>query len=135
MKKYILFLSFIALVFFVSACTNNNPVKENQQTLKYAEKTSESTVTIDLIPHQYEKGILDIDISLNTHSVDMSQFDLKKQVRLILDDNEYYPVTVPSLRGHHNSGTLRFEIPKEPKEFKIIIKGIPDIKERVFEWP
>lgn len=136
-KKYVLSLVFLSAILFISACTNaqNNVPTEISQEPEFARKSSESTVTIDLEPHQYQNGVLDIDIYLNTHSIEMSQFDLKKQVKLVMNNQEYYPVDAPSLSGHHNSGTLRFEIPEEPSEHKIIITGIPDIEERVFEWP
>jgi len=137
-KKYVLSLVFLSAIFFISACTNaqNNgvAVEVSLEQESFARKSSESTVSIDLEPHQYENGVLDIDIYLNTHSVEMSQFDLKKQVKLVINDKEYYPVEAPLLSGHHNSGTLRFEIPEKPDTHKIIITGIPDIEERVFEW-
>ena len=139
-KKLLLGILFLSTIVFVSACTNNtikpeNSVAVEQDNSKFIRKTSESTVTIDLEPHKYSNGVLDIDISLNTHSVDMSKIDLKEQAKLVMNDQEYYPVDAPSLSGHHNSGTLRFEIPNEPGEHKIIITGIPDIEERVFSWP
>ena len=95
MNKKLLIISLIAL-FVISACTSSNST-ETTATENFAKKTSESIVTIDLEPHQFENGILDIDISLNTHTIDMSQFDLTKQVMLVMDGVEYYPVSAPSL--------------------------------------
>ena len=131
MNKKLLIISLIAL-FIISACTSSKSIETAEAEI-LAKKTSESTVTIDLEPHQFENGVLDIDISLNTHTTDMSLFDLKKQVKLVIDGKEYYPVSVPSLSGHHTSGTLRFELPNKPDKHKIIIIGIPDIEERIFE--
>jgi len=142
MKKYILGVAFVLLVFIVSACTTQNNIKQstgaaaadNTNNNVFEKKTSSGQVTIDLQPHAYSNGELDFDISLNTHSVDMSQFDLTKIVELIADGSVYYPVSAPTLAGHHNSGTLKFEIPSEPSSFKVTIKGIPDVDVRTFEW-
>jgi|SRR3989338_8691531 len=128
-----LLIAGVIMLFIISACTSGTG-KETPEKENFAGKTSESAVTIDLEPHQFENGVLEIDISLNTHTIDMSGFDLKKQVKLVIGEDEYYPVSAPSLGGHHNSGTLRFEIPEEPGEHMIIITGIPDVAERIFKW-
>ena len=75
-----------------------------------------------------------MDFSVNTHSVDLSQYDLLQITTLEYNGNVIKPRSAPSLSGHHNSGTLVFDTGKELKTFKIIIKDIPDIKERIFEW-
>ncbi|MBI2650870.1 hypothetical protein HYX01_00155 [Candidatus Woesearchaeota archaeon] len=106
----------------------------NNEGMGYETKSSESDVTIDLTPKKFENGKLYIDISVNTHTVDLEQFDLTKIVKLEYDKTSLFPESAPKLSGHHNSGTLIFNAQKEIKKFKIIIKGIPGIEERQFEW-
>ena len=110
--------------------SNNIPSQSNFQT-----KTSESTVTIDLTPKEFKDGKLYVDIGVNTHTVDLSTFDLKELTTLELGDNSIKPGSALSLTGHHNSGTLIFSMEEEPEEFIIKIKGVPKIEERVFRWP
>ena len=101
---------------------------------KYETKSSSSTVSIDLTPVKYENSKFYVDIAVNTHNTDLSQFDLKKIVTLIYDGKNINPISVFSLTGHHTSGTLIFSLDEEPKNFEIIIKDLPDINERSFKW-
>ena len=100
----------------------------------YGTKTSESSVTVDLTPKSFSDGKFYVDIGVNTHTVDLGGYDLKKAVTLESGSKVFSPVSVPQLSGHHNSGTLVFETRAEPKSFKIVVKGLPDIQERVFQW-
>lgn len=142
-EKTILFILLFGLIFIVS-CTSNvqapsNENKKNVESPAFKTISSGSTqsgdVLIELTPHTFANGKLNIDFSANTHSVDLSQFDLMQITTLEYDGNVIKPVSAPSLSGHHNSGTLVFDTGKELKTFKIIIKDIPDVEERVFEWP
>ena len=101
---------------------------------KYETKSSSSTVSVDLTPVKFEGGKFYIEMAVNTHSVDLSQFDLQKIVTLVYNGNNINPVTAFSLSGHHNSGTLVFDLSEEPKSFEIIITDLPDIKERSLKW-
>ena len=101
---------------------------------EFKTETSESTVSIDLVPKTFNENKFYVDISLNTHVVELSQFDLKKLVTLEFDNKIVRPISVPELTGHHSSGTLIFEIDKKPENFKIKISNIPDMSVRIFEW-
>ncbi|MBL7055989.1 DUF1573 domain-containing protein [Candidatus Woesearchaeota archaeon] len=96
--------------------------------------TEQGDVSIDLTPHSLDNGKLSVDISVNTHSVDLSQFDLKRIVSLQAGGILVNPIEAPILEGHHSSGTLVFDTAEEIKEFKITITGIPAVEERTFEW-
>mgnify|MGYP001603549517 FL=1 len=111
---------------------------ENEQVtfnkFEFNSETSESTVTIDLVPKSFNENKLYVDIRLDTHIVDLSKFDLKKVVTLEFDNKFVNPISAPELTGHHSSGTLIFEIDEKPETFKIKINDIPDIPVRNFEW-
>ena len=90
---------------------------------------------VELTPKGFENGKFKVDVSLNTHSVDLSQFDLMKTTLLEYDGKKIKPESAPKLAGHHNYGTMIFNLDKSPESFKITITGIPNVEERVFEWP
>ena len=103
-------------------------------TTNYETKTSQGEATIDLTPRGFKDNKLNVDIIVNTHTIDLSNYDLSKLVRLYYKGKSYSPIEAPNLKGHHVSGVLVFSIDNEPKEFSIIIEGIPNVEERRFEW-
>ncbi|MBI2108097.1 hypothetical protein HYU10_04335 [Candidatus Woesearchaeota archaeon] len=113
----------------------NSADAQNSAKSQYQTKTSEGEVTIDITPKGLNNGNMIFDISFNTHTVDLTQFDLKKLVVLEADGRQIAPSSAPSLSGHHNSGELAFNTGKDLNRFKIKINEIPDVKERVLEWP
>lgn len=96
--------------------------------------TGTGDVQIDLTPHDFNNGILEVDMAVNTHSVDLSQFDLKEITTLTIDGQEFKPTEAPSLSGHHSGGTLVFNPQKEADSFTITITGIPQPQSRKFSW-
>ncbi len=140
---------FLIMTMLVAGCTNNsqNPLNadknnnlNNKNPLPPAFKTVSTGSTdtgdalVDLTPKGMENGKFVVDASINTHSVNLDQFDLTKITLLEYEEKTIKPVSAPKLSGHHSSGTLAFDTGKEIKNFKIIIKGIPAVDERVFEW-
>ena len=139
-KEHILLIGIIVILlggliysisgFFVNSDKINIPAGSD----KLKKKNSESTVTVDLTP-KFENGRLYVNMEVNTHTVDLSQYDLKDIVALEFEGKSIKPVSAPKLSGHHNSVQLIFDVGKELSNFKIIVKDLPDIQERVFEWP
>lgn len=85
-------------------------------------------------------------VSLNTHSVDLSVYQMA-QISFLRDGegNEYKAENWDSLSGssHHRSGILRISnlngngdpvISKSSKSIELVIKGLAGIEERVFRW-
>jgi len=107
---------------------NNNQIQESNT------KSSSGKVSIDLTPREYLNGKFYVDGDFNTHSGALEDYNLKELVILKFNGKELSPISVPELSWHHGSGTFIFELNNEPKEFDIIITGIPDIEERVFSW-
>jgi len=96
--------------------------------------TDSGDVSIELTPYEMNKKQLKVRIAANTHSVDLSGFDLKQITFLEYNGQTIKPISAPSLQGHHSNGELIFNIEKELSSFTIKIKGIPKVEERVFTW-
>ncbi len=96
--------------------------------------TDSGDVSIELTPKGVEVGKLKVGIAVNTHSVDLSSFDLKKITTLDYGGKSLNPVSAPALGGHHVNGDLVFATEKDITSFVIKIKGIPKVEERIFSW-
>lgn len=94
--------------------------------------TNAGDVQIDISVEGISEGKLRLNIAANTHSVDLSQFDLKQITTLEYGGNSAKPVEAPVLSGHHSSGTLVFEAPGGLDSAVVRIKGIPKVEERLF---
>jgi hypothetical protein len=98
-------------------------------------------VTIDVEWIKAEDNSLIFDVAMNTHSVDLDQYNLGQLA--ILRDNtgkEYHPVSWDSAPGgHHRRGTLSFPLPDSLNQggtsyIEIVIQDVAGIKERVLKW-
>lgn len=96
--------------------------------------TSPGDVAIELKPLEFKDGTLRVSFSANTHSVDLSQFNLAKIVTLEYNNKEIVPTSAPQLGGHHVSGVLVFPIEEDISDFTITIKDIPKKEARTFSW-
>jgi len=98
--------------------------------------TDSGDVSIELMPYEIKNGLLKIKISVNTHSVNLNQFDLKQITSLEYEGKTAKPISAPSLGSHHNNGELIFDIEneKELDLFTIKIGGIPMVMDRIFTW-
>lgn len=96
--------------------------------------TDPDDVSVELTPYEMNNEQLRVKIVVNTHSVDLTQFDLKQITLLEYDGQTIKPTSAPSLQGHHSNGELIFNIKKKLNLFTIKIKGIPKVEDRVFTW-
>ncbi len=146
-RKNNLEITYFALLLLILAagCTNNpadkSTGKKDANTVPAATfktisagSTDSGDVLVELTPKGTKSEKFEVDVSVNTHSVDLSQFNLMKITLLEYEGKTIRPVSAPKLSGHHSSGELIFDTGKEIKSFKITIKGIPAVDERVFEW-
>jgi len=108
-------------------------IEERFETISIG-STETGDALIELQPKDIVDNIFTVDIGINTHSVDMSSFDLKKIVTLVYGDKMLKPIVSPSMSGHHISGELLFEVEEELESFSIVIEGIPLEEERTFTW-
>lgn len=100
----------------------------------YGAQSSPGQVELSVQPVWRDGGLV-VEISANTHSVDLSGIDLTSSVRLRMHGREVRPVSATTLRGHHARGTVTFALNEAPREFEIAILGVPDQPERVLRWP
>ncbi len=92
------------------------------------------SVTIDLTPVTVNENEIIFNIGVNTHSVDLSAYDLKALAILSYSGKNVKPSGAPALSGHHNSGVLSFAVDEEPASFAVTIINLP-AGERAFTWP
>lgn len=100
----------------------------------YQAQVSTGQVALEARP-EWRDGRMAVALSANTHSVDLSTVDLAESVRLLVGATEYAPVEAGSLSGHHARTELVFEVPERPAAFALRIRGVPDVDERLLEWP
>ena len=96
--------------------------------------TETGDVLIELTPYSIKNGKLEVDISANTHSVDLSQFDLKEITTLEINEEILKPISATTLAGHHSSGRLVFNLERRIDSYVIVIEGVPMQQNRRFVW-
>ncbi len=96
--------------------------------------TASGDVAIEITPTEITKNELKMKISVNTHSVDLGQFDLSQNMVLRYQNTVALPLSAPQLQAHHTSGDALFPIEGRINEFTIIITGIPATQKRIFKW-
>ena len=100
--------------------------------------TIEATLQSPLSP---ETTRLSFAIDMNTHSIDLDQYDLK-QVAFLRDNltRTFTPSSWQSQSGgHHRTAILTFEdstpiIEKDTSYVELVIKNVAEVKERVLRW-
>jgi hypothetical protein len=84
-----------------------------------------------------EEGI-SFRLILNTHSVDLEQYDIQNLSSLIIDKGTPTAATKwePSGAGHHFKGILHFSetLPSGKHQLQLVVRNLDNVKERVFEW-
>jgi hypothetical protein len=53
---------------------------------------------------------------------------------LEVEGEVYKPVKADRMSGHHAGGKIIFEVPEKPANFRIVIRDIPQVKERSYDW-
>ncbi len=91
-------------------------------------------MTMEVTPARYKDGRLEVKYYANTHSVSLGNYDLMKLSTLEADGTVYSPAQVDRMKGHHASGRIVFEMPERPKQFRILIRDIPQVKVRSYDW-
>ncbi|MBI2847585.1 MAG: hypothetical protein HYX83_00255 [Chloroflexi bacterium] len=105
------------------------------------QSNDEAAVTIDMKWSGVQGNSLVFQVSMDTHSVDLDRYDLKK-IAVLRDEsgNQFQPASWDSVPGgHHRQGTLAFPVPdslslNKAKYIEVIIRDVAGVKERVFKW-
>ncbi len=96
--------------------------------------TEQGDVAIGLKPTEVSDNKIVLEISANTHSVELGVFDLFKIITLESNGKIFMPVSSPKLSGHHSNGVIIFEGNLDIDDFTIKIKEIPLSMDRVYNW-
>ncbi len=136
---------FILVVAVIAVgCSSPPPTSDepnSQPTNGLVQSNTGGSVTIDVEWIKAENGSHIFNVDMNTHSVDLDQYDMG-ELAVLRDDtgNEYHSVSWDSAPGgHHRKGTLTFSLPDslnqgEAEYIEIVIRDVADIKERVLKW-
>lgn len=139
------FFGFV-LIFLLSKISGNSTdlntgalAGENQkQTRAFDPKITGSTgsgdAMIELTPQVTGNNKLVVDFSVETHSVNLDLFNLKDITTLEYGGKVLKPVSAGRLGGHHSSGKIIFDVGEDIGNFKIRIKGVPEVQDRVYVW-
>jgi hypothetical protein len=95
---------------------------------------SSGDMTMEVKPVKYKNGRLEVKYYANTHSVSLGRYDLMELSTLEVDGKVYKPVKADRMRGHHAGGRIVFEVPQRPEQFRIVIRDIPKVEERLYAW-
>ncbi|MDP2659849.1 MAG: hypothetical protein Q8R28_03880 [Dehalococcoidia bacterium] len=98
-------------------------------------------VTIDVKWLGAGEGTLTFNVDMNTHSVDLDEYDLG-QLTVLRDGagQEYYPTAWESAPGgHHRRGKLTFPLPDTLSQgaagyLELVIRNVAGVSERVMRW-
>ena len=120
---------------------NSSGSSANRPTNELVQSNTGGSVTIDVEWIQAEDDSLVFNVAMDTHSVELDQYDLGK-LAMLRDDtgNEYRPVSWDAAPGgHHRSGRLTFPLPDsvsqgKAKYVEITIRDVAGIEARVLRW-
>ena len=118
------------------------------QNLTQEDKQGAVTVTATLLTPDKPRadGKLGVQVKLDTHAVDLDQYQLEKLA--VLQDAQGREIQAvglesPSGSGHHREGVLTFPgtdasgkplLSPEAKSLTLLLRGIGGVEERVFRW-
>ncbi len=141
MKKVaviILILLLVALAVKLKGSSSSPPVNNPTpyQSSLGTRESNDGSVSVSATPHSLG-NTWDFDISINTHSGELSE-DLVAVSELVDDQGRLYKPTVwegAPPGGHHRQGILRFNpISPQPKSIELKIKNVGGVAERSFRW-
>jgi hypothetical protein len=91
-------------------------------------------VKLDLHPVGYKDGVFKVRFYANTHTGNLADYNLMERAHIEIMGEKYWPTAMDRMRGHHSSGIIEFTLSEMPSRFTIVIRGIPNTDERVFQW-
>jgi len=104
------------------------------QEFRYEAQVSPGEVSIQATPAWVDTALV-IEVSANTHSVDLSAVDLRRQARLRVGAVVIEPAVSGALRGHHAKARLLFRMPLRPAvPFTLELRDVPDVPLRTLTW-
>lgn len=147
-RSFILVISILTMAILIAGCSSSpvSPEKGNTPPTGGSvngliQSSTEGAVTIEVEWLANNRDTLVFDIAMNTHSVNLDQYDLK-ELTFLRDEKgaEYRPLSWNSAPGgHHRTGRLTFALPTslsqgKAKYFELHIGDVAGVKERVLKW-
>lgn len=147
LKNLIVAISLAGMAVIVAGCSSEtevyspSPPSDASSIINGQVQTSSGgNVTVDVQLVEAESDTLVFDVKMNTHSVNLDQYDLGK-LAVLRDSggNEYSAYSWKSEAGsHHRSGELTFSFADALKIVKsgsveLVIRDVA-VKERVLKW-
>lgn len=95
----------------------------------------EGAVTVTAKIADKHDGVVVFDFFLNTHSVNLTDFDIQDNVVLISGRNTFKPTewVENGGSGHHRNGKLVFTAPVQG-EIELVVFNLAGIRERKLTW-
>ncbi|MBI4180547.1 MAG: hypothetical protein HY528_01300 [Chloroflexi bacterium] len=150
--KSLLVITLLLVVVIVTACSGVTPATDRSSptvstpvlikpTNGVVQSNEAGSVVIKVQWVIAEGNSLIFQVDMDTHSVNLDQYDLK-QLAVLRDDmgNEYHPVSWESAAGgHHRQGKLTFLLPdslrqRTAKYLEMVIRDVAGIEIRVLKW-
>ena len=138
-SKLNLVITAILLIMLVVAWSGTASGLSKKQ-LKRTDKKGPVTITaIFMNPIDKENNSdLRFEIKLDTHSVDLAQYNLEELSSIRFDNGLERKSNGVSQKGsgHHITNVLRFPgpVPNGAKNMTLIIRNVGDVAERLLEW-
>ena len=136
-KLQLLTVSLLAVLLAVLLLSGCSSAATSTKPSSSVQSSSGGSVTVEAKLLGHEGDSLVFEIAMNTHSVDLDEYDLK-ELSVMRDDTggEYMPIEWQAAAGgHHRSGKLAFtHADRTAKTFELVIRNIAGIEERVLRW-
>ncbi len=98
-------------------------------------RKNSGAVEFELTPKGIVDGRFQFDLTVTTHSIDLSKWNLQANTHLRIGTAVYAPAGPVPLTGHHGKTRIEFPVASVPDVFEIAIRGVPTMNEIVLRWP
>ncbi|WP_404328128.1 hypothetical protein [Mesobacillus maritimus] len=118
---------------------DGSDVERTQNLLTKTDSQGAVIVQVTLLPEESNRNQLIFEIAMNTHSVDLSQYDLARLAEISFGEkgqNPNFKWEILNNDSHHIMGTLTWqeELEEIPENLTLILKDIDQITSRIFSW-
>jgi hypothetical protein len=91
-------------------------------------------VRIQLEPESFNNGVLRVKFYADTRTGNLDDYEIFESMHLQYRDMEYEPVHTERLLGQHAEGHIEFHLPQAPDHFSIVVGGLQNMEDHVFQW-
>jgi len=91
-------------------------------------------IRLELKPEGFENGALNIRFFASAHDLVLDSYDFTRMTTLEYKGRKIKPDHADTIKGHHGSGLMTFQVGEELGEFSVTVEGLPKEEFRVFKW-